>query len=104
VRGDIHRLKTPRSAVGHEQRDARYAVVLQSDRLHSSTLLVAPTSTSARPTSWRPEIDMDGTSTRIVIDQMTCVDVGRLGDFAGRLSPEELSEVSLALRWVLELV
>lgn len=47
---------------------------------------------------------MDGTSTRIVIDQMTCVDAGRLGDFAGRLSPEELSEVSFALRWVLELV
>lgn len=104
MRGDIYRLKTPRNAIGHEQRGARYAVVLQSDRLHTSTLLVAPTSTSARPASWRPEIDMDGTPTRVVVDQLTCVDVGRLGDFAGRLSPEEMAEVSSALRWVLELV
>ncbi len=43
---------------------------------------------------------MDGTSARIVTDQMTCVDVDRLGDFAGRLSPEELGEVDRALTWV----
>jgi mRNA interferase MazF len=104
VRGDVYRLKAPRDAIGHERRGARYAVVIQSDRLHSSTLLVAPTSTSVRPTSWRPEIDLDGTTTRIVIDQMTCVDAGRLGDFAGRLSPVEMEEVSVALRWVLELI
>ncbi|MPZ26406.1 MAG: type II toxin-antitoxin system PemK/MazF family toxin [Micromonosporaceae bacterium] len=104
MRGDIYRLKSLRNAVGHEQRGPRYAVVLQSDRLHSSTLLVAPTSTSVRPASWRPEIDMDGTTTRVVVDQMTCVDAGRLGDFAGRLSPQEMAEVSSALRWVLELL
>lgn len=67
-------------------------------------VLVAPTSTSVRPASWRPEFDMDGTTTRIAVDQMTRVDTGRLGDFAGRLSPEELDEVSSALRWVLELL
>lgn len=47
---------------------------------------------------------MEGTTTRIVVDQMTCVDVGRLGEFAGRLSPQEMDEVSTALRWVLELL
>lgn len=104
MRGDIYRLKAPRDATGHEQRGPRYAVVLQSDRLHASTLIVAPTSTSARPTSWRPTIDMDGTATRVVTDQMTCVDVSRLGDFAGRLGPEEMSEVSAALKRVLELL
>jgi mRNA interferase MazF len=104
VRGDIYRLKAPRNAVGHEQRGARYAVVLQSDRLHASTLIVAPTSTSARPTSWRPEIDMDGTETRLVLDQITCVDVERLGEFARRLSSEEMHEVNSALKRVLELL
>lgn len=104
MRGDVYRLKSPRNPVGHEQRGPRYAVVLQSDRLHSSTLVVAPTSTSVRPASWRPEIDLDGTVTRVVIDQMTRVDVGRLGDFAGRLKPQEMDEVSSALRWVLELL
>jgi hypothetical protein len=33
----------------------------------------------------------------------TAVDPQRLGDFAGRLSPEELSEISVALRAVLDL-
>lgn len=47
---------------------------------------------------------MDGTTTRVVIDQLTCVDFGRLGDFAGRLDPTELAEVNTALRLVLELI
>jgi len=104
VRGDIFRLKTPRDAIGHEPRGARYAVVLQSDRLHTSTLLVAPTSRSVRPASWRPEIEMDGTATRIVTDQMTCVDANRLGEFAGRLDAGEAEELDSALTWVLGLV
>jgi mRNA-degrading endonuclease toxin of MazEF toxin-antitoxin module len=39
---------------GHEQRENRYAVVVQPDLLPLSTWLVAPTSTSARPASFRP--------------------------------------------------
>jgi mRNA interferase MazF len=49
VRGDLYRLRTPRDAVGHEQRGERFAVVVQSDLLRVfSTVLIAPTSTSAR--------------------------------------------------------
>src|SRR4051794_23553898 len=58
VRGDVHRLRAPRSARGHEQQGSRYAVVVQSDALPLSTLIVAPTSTSARPASFRPEINL----------------------------------------------
>jgi mRNA-degrading endonuclease toxin of MazEF toxin-antitoxin module len=40
---------------GHEQRDARDAVIVQAEEfLDLSTTLVAPTSTSARPASYRP--------------------------------------------------
>lgn len=46
---------------------------------------------------------MEGTKTRIVIDQMTCVDASRLGDFAGRLSAGEIADVNTALRLVLDL-
>ena len=60
MRGDVYELKASRDARGHEQRGNRYAVVVQSDLLPLSTLLVAPTSTSARPTSFRPEIEIDG--------------------------------------------
>jgi mRNA interferase MazF len=104
VRGDIYRLKAPRNATGHEQLGPRYAVVLQSDALIAlSTWIVAPTSTSAPARRFRPEIDMDGTKTRVVLDQMTAVDRDRLGDFAGRLDSEELQEVDIALRGVLGL-
>lgn len=97
VRGDVYRLVAPRNTRGHEQRGARYAVVVQSDLLPLSTWLVAPTSTSARPAEFRPEIDLDGTTTRVLTDQTTAVDPQRLGEFAGRLSAGELADVSAAL-------
>ncbi|WP_218158677.1 type II toxin-antitoxin system PemK/MazF family toxin [Streptosporangium canum] len=58
MRGDVYRLRAPRDAVGHEQRGERFAVLLQSDFLSMlSTLIVAPTSASAGPAIFRPEID-----------------------------------------------
>jgi mRNA interferase MazF len=63
---------------------SRYAVVVQSDQLPLSTWLVAPTSTSARPASFRPEIDIASQTTRV-------------------LSLEELRRVDAALRLVLNL-
>jgi PemK-like, MazF-like toxin of type II toxin-antitoxin system len=61
-------------------------VAIQSDQILLSTLIVAPTSTSAQPAVFRPEIEMDGTRTRVLVDQMRAVDGSRLGDFAGRLA------------------
>jgi mRNA interferase MazF len=104
VRGDLYRLRTPRNASGHEQKGARYAVVLQADALAPlSTWIVAPTSTSVPYRPFRPEIEMDGTTTRVVLDQLTAVDRDRLGDFAGRVDPQELEQIDIALRGVLGL-
>jgi mRNA interferase MazF len=75
VRGEVFRLPVPPAARGHEQRGTRYAVVLQADEfLDLSTTLVAPTSTTARPTSFRPTIDIDGTDTRVLVEQTVVVD------------------------------
>jgi mRNA interferase MazF len=101
VRGDLYRLRADKHAVGHEQRGPRYAVAIQSDRIGLSTLVVAPTSTSAQPAVFRPEIDMDAVRTRILVDQMRVVDANRLGDFAGRLDVAELDELDTAVRLVL---
>lgn len=105
MRGDVYRLRAPRDARGHEQRGQRYAVVLQVDQLAPlSTWVVAPTSTSAPERSFRPTIELDGTATRVVVDQMTAVDhAARLGDFAGRLSTDEWRDVERAVRTVLGL-
>jgi len=89
---------------GRGQRGARYAVVVQSDEfLDLSTTLVAPTSTTAAPTTFRPTIDLRGETTRVLVEQTTVVDPQRLGRSAGRLDPEELRAVDEALSLVLGL-
>lgn len=103
MRGEVYRLRAPRDALGHEQREARYAVVVQSDDFPLSTWLVAPTSTSARPASFRPEVDIDGRSTRVLVEQTAAVDPTRLGANVGHLTLDELRSVDAALRLVLNL-
>ncbi|MDQ2789538.1 MAG: type II toxin-antitoxin system PemK/MazF family toxin [Actinomycetota bacterium] len=104
MRGDLYRLKASRDVRGHEQASARYAVVLQSDDLPLSTWIVAPTSTGRRAASFRPEIEIDGTKTRVMVEQLTVIDPQtRLGEFAGRLNSSEMQAVSAALLTVLAL-
>lgn len=103
MRGDVHELKAPRDARGHEQRGNRLAVVVQSDLLPLSTWLVAPTSTSARPTSFRPEIEIDGKTTYVLAEQTAAIQPERLGRVVGHLSYNELAAVDAALRTVLSL-
>jgi mRNA interferase MazF len=103
VRGEIYELKLPRNQRGHEQAGARYAVVVQSDVLPLSTWLVAPTSTSARPATFRPEIEVLGGRTRILAEQTAAIDPGRLGKLVGSLALDELREVDAALRLVLSI-
>jgi mRNA interferase MazF len=104
VRGEVFRLAAPPGAGGHEQRGARYAVVVQADEfLGLNTVLVSPTSTSARPTSFRPTITLEGTETRVLVEQTTAVDPQRLGPSAGRLDATELRAVDEALVLVLGL-
>ena len=103
MRGDVHELEAPRDVRGHEQRGNRFAVVVQSDLLPLSTLLVAPTSTSARPTSFRPEIEINGKTTYVLAEQTAAIQPERLGRIVGHLSHNELTAVDAALRTVLSL-
>ena len=101
VRGEVFRLPPPGRARAHEQRGARYAVVVQADEfLDLSTMLVSPTSTSARAASFRPTIALEGEETRVLVEQTTVVDPARLGRSAGRLEAHELRAVDEALMLV----
>lgn len=103
LRGDIHRLKIPRG-IGHEQHGDRYGVVVQADEfLPRSVVIIAPTSRSAKPASFRPEIDVAGEMTRVLVEQLGAVDVSRLGESLGRVTPEELWGIDDALTIVLGL-
>lgn len=101
MRGDVYQLKAPRDVRGHEQRGNRYAVVVQSDLLPLSTWLVAPTSTSARAASFRPEVEIGGKSTSVLVEQIAAVDPERLGQLVGHLTQREMAEVDNAIRVVL---
>lgn len=102
--GEVFRLPAPRAARGREQRGARYAVVVQADEfLHLSTTIVAPTSRSALPATFRPVINVDGEDTRVLVEQTTVVDPQRLGQSAGRLEASELLAVDEALSLILGL-
>jgi mRNA interferase MazF len=104
VRGEIFRLPALRGTRGHEQRGARFAVVVQADEfLDLSTTLVAPTSASARAASFRPSIVVAGRETRVLVEQTTVVDPERLGRSAGRLEAAEMSAVDEALSLILGL-
>ena len=103
MRGDVHRLRAPRSTRGHEQRGARFAVVLQSDDLLLSTLLVAPTSSSAAPRVFRPSIMIGEERTQVLVEQTTAVAAERLGELVGRVSRAELDEINDSLRLVFAL-
>lgn len=100
MRGDIYELAAPRATRGHEQRGRRYAVVVQSDDLPLSTLLIAPTSTAARSTSFRPMITLGDEDTLVLVEQTTAVDPTRLGRWVGRVSHAELTTIEEALRLV----
>ena len=103
MRGEIFRLRAPRGSRGHEQSGTRYAVVIQSDKLPLSTLLVVPTSTAARVASFRPEVEIAGRTTRVLAEQAAAVDPSRLGENVGYLSFDEMRRVDAALRIVMDL-
>jgi mRNA interferase MazF len=104
VRGEVFRLRAPRRVRGHEQRGARFAVVVQADEfLDLTTVLVSPTSASARPASFRPAITLEGQETRVLVEQTTLVDPQWLGASAGHLDATELDAVDEALTLVLGL-
>ena len=68
MRGEVYQL--PARGKGHAQQGRRYAVVLQPEWLTLSTWIVAFTSTSARPTSFRPSVIVTGVETMVMCDQL----------------------------------
>lgn len=98
MRGDVHRLRAPRNTRGNVQRGPRYAVVVQSDDLLLSTVLVVPTSRSAPPRIFRPTITVGEDQTQLLTEQTAAVAPERLGELVGHVSLTELQEIDAALR------
>jgi mRNA interferase MazF len=103
-RGEVFRLRAPRAVRGHEQAGQRYGVVVQAEELLAlSTVIIAPTSSRALPSSFRPEVAIDGARTRVLVEQIGAIDPSRLGESHGLLGRDELDDVDRALSIVLGL-
>lgn len=104
IRGDVVPLPAPKRAKGHEQRGRRYGVVVQSDDVPLSTVVVVPTSTRAQPASFRPEIELEGERTRVLVEQIRAIDAERLKHPPiSHLRADEMRAVELAIGTILDL-
>lgn len=104
TRGEVYRIRLTATR-GREQRGPRYAVIVQADQLLGlSTVIVAPTSRSATAATFRPEIELAGDNTRVLVEQLRAVDIERLESLAGRLTALEQRAVDEALALILDLV
>jgi mRNA interferase MazF len=103
VRGDVHRIKLPGKR-GHVQEGNRFAVIVQADDLLAlSTVVVCPTSRSAFPASFHPEIAVLDTPTQVLCEMIGAIDARALGEQVGHLAHDELRRVEDAATLVLDL-
>lgn len=103
VRGDVHAITLPRKR-GHTQQGRRYAVIVQADDLLAlSTVVICPTSRSAFPASFHPEISLNGKATQVLCEMIGAVDARALGKRVGHLTLDEQRSLEEALKLVLDL-
>jgi mRNA interferase MazF len=60
---------------GHEQRGRRFGLVVSEDDRSWSMVTVIPTSTTAQPSASRVDIEIEGKTTLLLIDQICAIDV-----------------------------
>lgn len=104
IRGAVYRvdLGQPR---GHEQGGRRYGVVLSPTDMPWLVATVVPTSTSAQAAVFRPEVEIAGTPTKVLVDQIRTLDTDDVhGDPVDYLTRDQLAEIEHALGHYLGLV
>lgn len=97
IRGAIYRIDLGRPR-GHEQGGRRLGLVVSPSQSPLSVVTVIPTSTSAGPSVHRPEVEVAGQVTRLLVDQIRSIDADYVvGDPVDYLTRDHLAEVELAL-------
>lgn len=99
IRGALYRVDLGEAKRGHEQRGRRYGLVLSPTSMPWNVVTIVPTSTSAAPAVFRPELNVAGDPTRLLVDQIRSVDTqyvhGEPVDFFGH---DEMEVVERAVR------
>jgi mRNA interferase MazF len=85
IRGAVYPVDLGDAKRGHEQRGRRLGLVISIEQNAWSTVTIIPTSTSAQPAVFRPEVIVAGRDTKILIDQIRTIDTayvtGELVDY-----------------------
>nr|WP_206323438.1 type II toxin-antitoxin system PemK/MazF family toxin [Streptomyces sp. HNM0574] len=105
IRGAVYRIDLGDAKRGREQRGKRLGLVLSIQRDDWSVVTVVPTSTSAQPSVLRPELEIAGRPTRLLVDQIRTIDTEYVvGDPVDYLPREEMAEVETVVSRYLGLV
>ena len=97
IRGAVYRIDLGRPR-GHEQGGKRLGLVLSPSDSPLSVATVIPTSASAGPSIHRPELEIAGRPTRLLVDQVRSIDTEYIvGDPVDYLTRDQFAEVELAL-------
>lgn len=97
IRGAVYRVDLGRPR-GHEQGGRRLGLLVSPSDSPLSVVTVIPTSTSAGPSIHRPELEIAGRQTRLLVDQIRSIDTGYVvGEPVDYLTRDQLAEVELTL-------
>jgi mRNA interferase MazF len=97
IRGAVYRVDLGDAKRGHEQRGRQLGLVLSPSDMPWSVVTIVPTSRSAQPAIFRPELEIGGVVTRVLVDQIRTVDVRYVhGEPVHYLDRDELAEVERA--------
>lgn len=98
IRGAVYRVDLGDAERGHEQRGRRLGLVLSPTDMSWTVVTIAPGSTSAQPSVFRPEVEFGGQRTRFLVDQIRTVDTSFVrGEPVHYLGRDEMAEVERAV-------
>jgi mRNA interferase MazF len=98
IRGAVYPVDLGDAKRGHEQRGRRLGLVISIEQNAWSTVTIIPTSTSAQPAVFRPDVIITGRDTRILIDQIRTIDTAYVtGELVDYLSRDDMAQVEHSL-------
>lgn len=103
IRGAVYRVDPGDAKRGHEQRGRRLGLVISPADMPWNVVTVIPTSTVAQPAIFRPELEIAGERTRMLVDQVRTVDTDYIHDLVHYCTRDQMMQVEHALTFYLGL-
>jgi mRNA interferase MazF len=103
IRGAVYRVDLGDAKRGHEQRGRRLGLVMSPTDMPWGVATIVPTSTKAQPAIFRPELEIAGAQTRMLVDQIRTIDIDYIHDLVHYCTRDQMMEVEHALTFYLGL-